>query len=258
MHDPSLLAYVALCAAALLAGWVDAVAGGGGLIQLPAVLLLMPGATPVQILATNKLSSIAGTTVAAATYQRRLRPDLRTAVPMAVVALVGAGLGALAATYIPTSWFRPLVLVLLVLVGVHTAVRPQLGKEQELRFRGRAHVAVTLTAAAAIGFYDGIFGPGTGSFLVFALVVVAGYSLLQASAQARIVNVATNLGALAVFVVHGAPVYSVGIPMAVCNVIGGRLGALTAISRGAGFVRLVFLVVVSALVLRLGWDVLRS
>ncbi len=191
---PDLEVVALLCAAALLAGWIDAVAGGGGLIQLPALLILMPGATPAQVLATNKLSSVFVTAVAASVYIRRVRPDLRTALPMAAVALAGSAAGAACASLLPESTFRPLVLVLLVLVGAYTLKRPALGDVQKLRFGGGRHLAAALAAAVTIGFYDGIFGPGTGSFLVFALVALMGYSFVQASAKARIVNLATNLG----------------------------------------------------------------
>ena len=256
MPDPEIVAV--LCVAALAAGWVDAVVGGGGLIQLPALLVFLPGAAPAEVLATNKLSSVFGTATAAWVYVKRVRPDLRTALPMAAIALLGSAAGAACASLLPESVFRPLVLVLLVVVGAYTLRRPALGEIQALRFSGRRHLVGALGAAAGIGFYDGIFGPGTGSFLVFALVALLGYSFVQASAKARIVNLATNLGALAVFVPQGAPIYGLGFAMAACNVVGGRLGATTAISRGSRFVRAVFLVVVGLLVVRLGVDVVRD
>jgi uncharacterized membrane protein YfcA len=246
---------VALCFAALLAGWIDAVSGGGGLVQLPALLIMLPGAAPAQVLATNKLSSVFGTAVATATYYRRVRPDLRTALPMAAVALLGAAGGAALASQLSASVFRPVVLVLLVAVAIYTVRRPDLGDVQALRWTGRRHYAAAVGVAAGIGFYDGIFGPGTGSFLVFAFVGLLGYSFLQASAKARMVNLATNLGALAVFIPQGAPLWGVGLGMAACNVAGGWLGAHAAIRRGSRFVRVVFLTVVSLLVLRLSWDV---
>jgi uncharacterized membrane protein YfcA len=255
---PDLSDVLLLCAAAAFAGWVDAISGGGGLVQLPAMLVLLPGAAPAAVLATNKLSSICGTTAAALTYQRRVRPDLRTALPMAAVALAGSAGGALCASLLPREVFRPLVLMLLVAVAAWTVARPRLGLEQRLRFDGHRHHLVAAAAGAGIGFYDGIFGPGTGAFLVVALVGLLGYAFLQASATARIVNVGTNLGALLVFVPQGAPLWRLGLAMGACNVAGGWLGAHTAISRGSGFVRVVFLVVVAALVVRLGYDVLRG
>jgi uncharacterized membrane protein YfcA len=252
---PDLDVVVLLALAALLAGWVDAVSGGGGLVQLPALLILLPGAAPAQVLATNKLSSIAGTTVAAWTYWRRVHPDLRTALPMAAAAVAGSAGGAALASMIPKSIFGPLVLALLLVVGAYTLRRPKLGEVQSLRWAGHAHYAAAVGAAIGIGFYDGIFGPGTGSFLVFALVALLGYSFVQASAKARIVNLATNLGALAVFIPQGAPMYRLGLIMAGANIVGGRLGATAAIARGSSFVRVVFLVVVAVLIVKLGYDV---
>lgn len=252
---PTVLTIVLLCCAAAFAGWIDAISGGGGLVQLPAILVLLPGAAPAQVLATNKLSGLCGTSVAAGTYYRRIRPDLRTALPMAAAALVGAAIGAACASLLPSSVFRPLVLVLLVLVGAYTLWRPNLGQVQALRWDDHRHYLAACLGGAGLGFYDGIFGPGTGSFLVILLVALLGYSFLQASAKARIVNVATNLGALFVFIPQGAPLWGIGAAMAVCNVTGGWLGARTAIARGSRFVRLVFLVVVGALVLKLAYDV---
>ena len=253
---PELTDVLLLCLAAGFAGWIDAVSGGGGLVQLPALLVVLPGASPVQILATNKLSSLCGTTVAAATFYRKVRPDLRTALPMAGIALVGSALGALCASLIPSEVFRPLVLALLVGVAAYTVFRPGLGDVQSLRWDGRQHYVAAGLGGLGLGFYDGIFGPGTGTFLVFVLVGLLGYSFLQASAKARIVNIGTNVGALIVFIPQGAPMWALGLAMGSCNIAGGWLGAHTAIRRGSAFVRVVFLAVVAALVLKLGYDVL--
>ena len=249
---PSVLVFV--LAAALAAGWVDAVVGGGGLVQLPA-LLLVPGLAPVQALATNKLASVFGTTTSAVTYQRRVHPDLRTALPMAAVALVASSGGASVAALLPAAVFKPVIVVALVGIALFTALRPALGQVTVLRHSGRRHHGTALAVGAAVGFYDGVLGPGTGSFLVFALVALLGYDFLSASAKAKIVNVATNLGALLVFVPHGSVVWGLGLAMAAANTLGGYLGSRTATTRGTGFVRAVFLVVVTALIARLGWDV---
>lgn len=252
---PDLHVVLLLVVAAGAAGWFDAVSGGGGLVQLPALLVLLPGASPAQVLATNKLSGICGTSAAAATYYRRVRPDLRTALPMAAIALVGAAAGAACASLLPSEVFRPLVLALLVAVATYVLLNPTVGDEQRLRWTGRAHHVTAGVGGASIGFYDGIFGPGTGTFLVFLFVSVLGYSFLQASAKARIVNLATNLGALLVFIPQGAPLWRLGLLMGAANVAGGWVGAHTAIRRGNRFVRVVFLVVVAGLVVRLTWDV---
>ena len=255
---PDLTEILLLCAAAAFAGWVDAVSGGGGLVQLPALLIALPGASPAAVLATNKLSGICGTTAAALTYHRRVRPDLRTALPMAGFALAGAAAGALCASLLPREVFGPVVLVLLVAVAGFTALSPDFGQVQALRWAGPRHHAAAGAGGAVLGFYDGIFGPGTGAFLVVLFVALLGYSLIQASAKARIVNIATNLGALLVFIPQGAPLWRLGLLMGACNVAGGWLGAHTAITRGNRFVRAVFLVVVAALIVRLAVDVARG
>ena len=242
--------------AALLAGWIDAVVGGGGLVQIPALLLGLPGATPAQVLATNKLSSVAGTVASSITYGRRVRPDLKTAIPMALVAFVGALGGALIGVHIPKAAFNPIVLVMLLLVGAYTLLKPDLGSVTAMRHTGVRHTGLAMGTGFVIGVYDGALGPGTGSFLVFALVGLLGYAFLEASAKAKIVNLATNLGSLAIFIPGGHVVWRAGLIMAAANLLGGYLGARTAVSRGSRFVRVVFVVVVGAFIARIGWQVL--
>lgn len=256
MADPTLTVLVLLGLAAVVAGFVDAVVGGGGLIQLPALLIALPGAAPIQILATNKLSSICGTTVSAATYHRRIKPDPRTFLPLMALAFAGSFCGALAAGQIPRQAFEPIVLVALIVVGAYVVVTPNLGESTALRYAGHRHLAAALAVGFAIGFYDGALGPGTGSFLVFALVGLLGYSFLEASAKARLANWATNLGALALFVPQGAVLWKIGLVMGVGNLVGGYLGARVAVARGVGFVRAFFILIVGAFIVRLGGNVL--
>lgn len=253
------LTLVLLLAAAMLAGWVDAVSGGGGLVQLPALLVALPGVPPATVLGTNKLSSIIGTSAAARTYRRAAVTDVATAVPMALAAFVGAGLGAVVATHLPGTLFRPIALVLLVVVGLWTLLRPALGEQQDLRWHGgeehHRHRIAAVLMGGGIGFYDGVFGPGTGTFLVFGLVALLGYSFLNASAIAKLVNVSTNLAALLVFAGTGHVLWALGLAMGAANLTGAVVGARTAVRRGSGFVRVVFLVVVGVLLLKLGYDV---
>jgi uncharacterized membrane protein YfcA len=255
---PAVLAL--LLVAACLAGWVDAVSGGGGLVQLPALLVALPDAEPASVLGTNKLSSIVGTSAAALTYRRAAVTDISTAAPMALAAFLGSGIGAVVATHLPGGIFRPLALVLLVVVGLVTLLRPALGERQDLRWHGTdshaRHGIAAVAMGAGIGLYDGVFGPGTGTFLVFGLVSLLGYSFLNASAIAKVVNVSTNLAALLVFGLGGHVLWALGIAMGAANLVGGVVGARTAVRRGSAFVRVVFLVVVAALLLRLGYDVL--
>jgi uncharacterized membrane protein YfcA len=212
----------------------------------------MPHAAPVQILATNKLSSVFGTTMASTTYYRRVRPDPRTFVPLMLAAFAGSAGGAVVASHLPSSVFEPIVLVALVLVGAWVLLRPSMGEVTELRFAGHHHTLAALGTGIAVGFYDGALGPGTGSFFVISLVALLGYNFLEASAKARIANVATNLAALLVFLPQHAIVWHVGLVMAGCNLIGGWAGARVAVARGARFVRVFFIVVVAGFVIRIG------
>ncbi|MDN5794199.1 MAG: TSUP family transporter [Intrasporangium sp.] len=258
MSDPTGTTLLFLALAAFAAGWIDAVVGGGGLIQLPALLLALPGASPAQLLATNKFGGIFGTATSAVTYARRVRPDLRTALPMAAVAYVGSIGGALIGLHIPKSMFNPIILVLLVVVGAYTLLRPDLGRESIRRFHGPKHAVLAMATGFVIGVYDGALGPGTGSFLVFALVGLLGYAFLEASAQAKIANFATNLGALTLFAPMGLVLVKVGVVIAAANLLGGYTGARIAVAKGSGFVRVVFVIIVSAFIVRiagslLGW-----
>ncbi|CAH0158551.1 sulfite exporter TauE/SafE family protein [Microbacterium foliorum] len=240
--------------AAFAAGWIDAVVGGGGLLQLPA-LLLIPGMSPIQALATNKLASVFGTATSSVTYYRRAKPDIRTALPMAVIALVGSFGGAAVATVLPAAAFKPIIVVALLVVALFTAFRPQMGAATMLRFSGHRHHIMAGLSGLVIGFYDGLIGPGTGTFLVISLVALLGYDFLQASAKAKIVNLATNAGALLLFIPHGAVLWLLGGILAVANVAGSYLGSRMAISKGARFIRVVFLAVVGVLIAKLGVDV---
>lgn len=253
--DISTSTTVLLGLAALAAGFVDAVVGGGGLVQLPALLVGLPGAAPVQILATNKLASICGTTVSSVTYGRRIRPDPRTFGPLMLFAFLGSAAGAGVASLIPREAFDPIVLAALVVVGAYVVLRPTLGEVTELRFAGRHHTLAAIGTGLVVGFYDGALGPGTGSFFVFTLVGLLGYSFLEASAKAKLANWATNLAALVVFVPQGAVLWKIGLLMGAANMLGGYVGARTAIGRGAAFVRVFFILVVGAFIVRIGGEV---
>lgn len=246
-----------LCVVAAAAGWVDAVSGGGGLLQLPALLLVVPADRPSLALGTNKLSSIFGTSAAAITYGRIERPRLRTALPMAAAAFGGAALGSLTAIHLPSAVFRPIILIALILVWLFVAFRRSFGLTEREVSRGR-HWVTAIVGGIAIGFYDGAIGPGTGSFLIILLVAAVGYTFLQASATAKIVNVGTNAASLIVFGLSGSVLWLVGLLMAACNVAGAIVGARTAIARGSDFVRTVLLVVTAVLIAVLAIQVVRG
>jgi len=185
-----------------------------------------------------------------------VKPHAGTFVPLMAFAFLGSLGGALLASQIPKESFEPIVLVALVGVGAYVLLKPELGEETALRFAGHRHTAAAMAAGLVVGAYDGVLGPGTGSFFVFALVGLMGYAFLEASAKARMANWATNLAALCVFVPQGAVLWKVGLVMGACNLVGGYLGARIAVSRGAAFVRAFFIVVVGAFVVRIGGSVL--
>ena len=250
--------YLLLALAGLFAGFVDAVVGGGGLVQLPALVVAFPGAAPVQVLATNKLAGTCGTSVSSLTYYRRVRPDPGTFIPLMVVAFLGSAAGAVVASHIPESAFDPIILVALVVVGAYVLLKPDLGRVTELRFAGHRHTIAASLAGLVIGFYDGALGPGTGSFFVFTLVGLLGYNFLEALAKARIANWATNVAALLVFAAQGAVMWRIGLVVGLCNLLGSYIGARTTVSKGSGFVRVFFVLVVSAFIVKIGSDVLRE
>ena len=246
-----------LGAGAFLAGFVDAVVGGGGLIQVPLLLAIFPAVPIATLFGTNKLASITGTFGATIHYVRAIRIPTQVAIPAALAALLGAALGAAAVSLLPPGSVRPLVILLLLLVGTYTWFKPDFG-----RFSGKPLIAnrVSLCATAVgfgLGFYDGFFGPGTGSFLIFAFVALFGLDMVHASASAKIVNLATNLAALTYFILHGSVMWQIGLVMAVANLAGGQLGAHMSLKHGNGFVRWMLLVIVSVLLIKLTWDTIR-
>ncbi|GAA2371557.1 TSUP family transporter [Nonomuraea africana] len=244
---------VILLVAAAGAGWVDAVVGGGGLLQLPA--LMVAGVPTIQAIATNKLSSIFGTASAAFTYVRTTKLDRQVAVPAGVLAVLCSGLGASAAAAISSDVLRPLVMVILLGVAAFVTLRPSFGALPQPHLRTRARVgAAILASGVLIAFYDGIMGPGTGTFLIIAFTTLLGLDFVHASATSKIINTGTNLGALLVFGYQGHILWALGLGMAVCNIAGAQLGARMALRRGTGFVRVVLLCVVVAMVARLGWQ----
>lgn len=246
-----------LILAAFSAGLVDAIAGGGGLIQLPALLIGLPQASTVEVLGTNKVASVFGTTASALTYRRSVKTDAIFLATMALPALFGSVLGALSASLIPTQSMRPIVFVLLVAVAIYTWRKPDLGSIETLRHPKNKRFLISAIAGLVIGFYDGIFGPGTGSFLMLVLIYL-GFAFLSASAIAKVVNVSTNLGAIMVFGLNGAVLWQVGLVLAMANIVGGLLGARLAIRGGSTLIRKVFLFVTIALIFRVGIDTLSN
>lgn len=246
--------FAALAAAAFFAGFIDAVVGGGGLIQVPALFTALPKELPATIFGTNKISSVFGTANAAWRYARRVRMPWRTTLPAAIAAFACSYLGAMAVAWLPRELLRPLILVLLIGSAIYTYWRKDFGAIHRPQHVGGHELAYALMVGGAIGFYDGFFGPGAGSFLIFLFIRFFGFDFLHASAASKVVNVATNLAALSFFVPHGYILPLLGIAMAVFNVLGSIAGTHLSLRHGSGFVRKVFLIVVSALIVKFAWD----
>jgi uncharacterized membrane protein YfcA len=245
---------VLLLLAALCAGFVDAVAGGGGLIQVPALLAAFPTHPPATLFGTNKIASVVGTLTATWRYARRIPITWSIALPMAGAAALASFFGAAAVSWLPRELARPLIIGLLAAVFLYTLKNHHLGTTPHAQVRQRSLV-FTLMVGALLGFYDGFFGPGMGSFLIFAGVRLFDLDFLRASACAKLVNACTNLAALAWFAPTGHLMLTLGLMMALANVLGAQIGARQAIARGARFVRHVFLFSTIALLAKLILDV---
>jgi uncharacterized membrane protein YfcA len=243
-----------ILAAAFVAGLMDAVVGGGGLIQIPLLFSALPTASPGTIFGTNKLAAVFGTASAAWRFVRRVEVPWGVAMPAGIVAFLASFLGAMTVSVLPAQLLRPLVLVLLILVAFYTYSRKDFGRTDRGLVLRRRHAVIAALLGGAIGFYDGFFGPGTGSFLIFLFIRCFGLDFLRASAAAKIVNVMTNLAALLYFGPRGQMIVSLGLGMAVFNVAGSQLGAHLAVRHGSVFVRKLFLIVVSVLIVKFAWN----
>lgn len=247
-----------VCLASFFAGCIDAIVGGGGLIQLPAMLIFFPTTDPATLFGTNKLASIAGTSVAAWRYSSKITFQWSTVLPATLSAFVFAFLGARTVLLFKPGNLRPLILVLLILVALYTFWRKDLGALHAPKLSILAQRWLGIAVGGLIGFYDGFFGPGTGSFLIFALIGLFGFDFLNATASAKVINVATNLGALICFAWSSRIMYDVAIPMALFNIAGAIAGTKLAILKGSAFVRVLFLIIVSAIIAKLAFDTFRS
>ena len=246
--------FLALGLAALFAGFVDSIVGGGGLIQLPALFTVFPTTAPATLFGTNKLASIVGTASAAVQYSRRVSIPWRVAGPGALAALIGSWFGAKAVVFLDPSVLRPLILLMLILVAVYTLVRKDMGAVSTEPAHGARSAVLAIGIGGVIGFYDGFFGPGTGSFLIFLFIRLLGMDFLRASVSAKILNVATNVAAIAYFAGSVQLMWGLAAVMALCNLTGSIIGSRMAMRHGTGFVRQMFLAVVSVLIVRLAYD----
>lgn len=246
---------ILLCIAAFFAGFVDAIVGGGGLIQTPIAMILLPNYAVATLIGSLKIPAFSGTSFAAFQYLKQVKMNWKLLSIMALIAFCAAFLGSSLLVVVSNDFMKPLLLVVLVALAIYTFTKKDFGTHQEKNLSNKKQLFYAVLLSICIGFYDGFIGPGTGSFLVFGFVMVLGFDFLHASANAKMVNLATNFGSICLFVLKGKIIWSIAIPMAICNAFGGWLGAKLAIKKGNGFIRVFFLIVVVGTLIRFGYDV---
>jgi uncharacterized protein len=248
--DPSVWALIAL--AAVLAGFIDSAVGGGGMVLVPTLFTALPNALPATILGTNKISGIGGTGMASLQFARKIDIQWRLVLPSALAALLAAVLGAFLVSAIPVSTFKKALPPLLVLLLIYTVFNKKLSQIKP--FNTEQSVVWGVLFGVVCGFYDGVFGPGTGSFLVLLWVRVYGFDFLNGSAHAKIVNLGCNAGALLWFLPNVPVFVTMGLLMMVCNIAGAWLGAAVTLKHGNAFVRKLLIAVVALLICRTAYD----
>ncbi len=251
---PDTVTLLTLCFFSFLAGFIDSIVGGGGLVQTPAILFSLPQYPIPTLLGTTKIPSAAGTLLGAVQFSRRVTIQWSLLLPMAATAFGAALTGSWTLTHVPNTFMRPLALVILIAIFVYTLLKPDFGQHVERTLNRRQQLIRVMLMALVIGFYDGFFGPGTGSFLVLGLVSLLGFDFLRASAHAKWVNLSTNAASLLFFASRGSILFGVAIPMAMANLLGALIGVRLALLKGNGFIRVFFLCVIAATILRFAYD----
>lgn len=247
---------ILLCFAAFVAGFVDAIVGGGGLIQTPAALVLLRSYPAVIAISCTKIPSFSGTLFAAIQFLKKVKVNYTLTVVMCVIAFFSSFAGSELLTVVSNEFMKPVLLVILVAVAIYTYTKKDFGQHEAKDHPPKKELWLAIAISLLIGFYDGFIGPGAGSFLILAFISLLGYDFLHASAQAKLVNLATNLGSIVLFTIKGKIIWGVALPMAACNAVGGMLGARMAITKGNKFIRIFFLVVIVATLARFAWEVL--
>lgn len=253
--DHTSIVIISLILLSFIAGFIDAIVGGGGLIQLPALLINMPNQPLLTLFGTNKIAALAGTSVAAFQYSRRIKFDYKLLLTISFFSFVASFLGAKAVSFIKVETLKPIILIILILIAIYTFIKKDLGSIQTKKLSINKQLLFGSLIGIVVGFYDGFFGPGTGSFFVLGFVVILGFEFVNASAYSKIINCITNISALIVFIKNGDYILEIAILMSVFNIVGSIIGSRIALKKGNGFVRIIFLVIVSIMILRYGYDV---
>ena len=245
---------ILLGVAMFASGFIDAIAGGGGLIQTPAMLLSFPDRNPVEVVATSKTAAFFGTTTAAIQYRKFIKTDPKLLIAMVIPAFIGAAFGALFASRISAESFKSSIFFMMIAIFIYTLFKPDLGKVHVEKHSPKKMMVIGSIAACLIGFYDGLIGPGTGTMLMIALVAIMGFAFAGASAIAKVVNATTNLASIIVIGFSLGIMWKLGLVLAVANLAGGYMGSHMAIKKGSSFIRIFYLIVTALLILRLGYS----
>jgi uncharacterized protein len=255
VNDFGLVTIVIISLFAFVAGFIDAVVGGGGLISIPAMLINLPHVSVPMLLGTNKIASLSGTTIAAIQFSKRIRFDFKLLFLIAVCAGGASFFGAKVLGFIDVTTLKPLILIILIAIAIYTFLKKDLGAQQTKNLSFGKQLLYGSFIGLVVGFYDGFFGPGTGSFLVLGFVVILGFEFVQASAYSKVINCITNFAALLVFFKQGNYLIELAFIMAVCNILGNIVGTRIALKKGNSFVRIIFLTIVALMIVRYSYDV---
>ena len=254
LENLTALNLILLGVAMFASGFIDAIAGGGGLIQTPAMLLSFPDRNPVEVVATSKTAAFFGTTTAAIQYRKFIKTDPKLLIAMVIPAFIGSGIGAHLASRISAGSYKSSIFFVMIAIFLYTLVKPELGKEHVEKHSPQKLMVIGSVAAFIIGFYDGLIGPGTGTILMIALVALMGFAFVGASAIAKVVNATTNLASIIVVGLTIGVMWKLGLVLAVANLAGGYMGSHMAIKKGSSFIRIFYLIVTGLLILRLGYS----
>lgn len=251
-----ILTILLLALSAFTAGFIDAVVGGGGLIQTPFLLITFPKMPLPILFGTNKIAALAGTSIAAFKYAKKITFNYKLLFIIASSCFISSFIGAKIVNQIDSSLLKPLILVILIIIAIYTFFKKDLGSIETKELSIKKQMLYGSCIGLLVGFYDGFFGPGTGSFFVLGFVVILGFEFVKASAYAKIVNCITNISALIVFVKQGHYILQLALLLAFFNIIGSFIGSHLALKKGNGFVRIIFLIIVSLMILKYGYDVI--
>lgn len=243
---------------AFVAGFLDAIVGGGGLIQLPSLLIQFPKTGLPTLLGTNKIAALSGTSIAAIQYTKRISYNWKVLLAIIIGSALFSFLGAKTVSYLHSDDLKPLILAILIVIAIYTFLKKDLGNNPTKNLTTSQQMIYGAFIGSVVGFYDGFFGPGTGSFFVLGFVVILGFDFLHASAYAKVVNCVTNISALFVFLKDGNYLLEIAILMAIFNIIGNFIGTKMAFKKGNGFIRIIFLVIVVLMIIRYSKEVFFS